>query len=401
MTTNTGREFGVSIKKIVPRYGGLVPAVQESFASARTPSVMRWFNNEPLRERPHIAVLFYDALGDFVIVTPLLRGLKEKYPGCTLDYFSGERTRELEEALPYIDARFSVFGVPDALQELTRFIERRIGEAGPYDLVINCDFHPTLAFVAHMLKPTYVVGRCFGPDLREEVPRAEGKVHQLHEEFWSAPDLLQRYHDVLSSTFIGEIWCRLAFVETDFFRTEVPTRDPERDIPDVLISTGGRRSAKLWSRDYWRQVIDWCTANGVSVGLIGDKPARQSTVYFTGDTESYLLDHTALIDLRGRFSLPQVAGALARAKACISVDNGIMHMAYSVGTPTIALFGASPWWVWTPPVPHLHRILPEQPCSKCYENRFRNAHCLLPVHQCMLSVHPERVIATLQGVLNR
>jgi ADP-heptose:LPS heptosyltransferase len=41
---------------------------------------MEWFNDQPLRPRPHIAVLFYDALGDFVIITPLLRGLKEKYP---------------------------------------------------------------------------------------------------------------------------------------------------------------------------------------------------------------------------------------------------------------------------------------------------------------------------------
>jgi hypothetical protein len=25
---------------------------------------MEWFNDQPLRPRPHIAVLFYDALGD-------------------------------------------------------------------------------------------------------------------------------------------------------------------------------------------------------------------------------------------------------------------------------------------------------------------------------------------------
>ncbi|MFN7017975.1 MAG: glycosyltransferase family 9 protein [Fimbriimonadales bacterium] len=360
---------------------------------------MEWFNDQPLRPRPHIAVLFYDAIGDFVIITPLLRGLKEKYPDCTLDYFSGERTRELEEALPYIDARFSVFGNPNALQELPEFIKQRRATAGEYDLVINCDFHPTMAFVAHMLQPRYVVGRCFGPDLREEVPKPPDKLHRLHEEFWSAPDLLQRYGDILKSTYIGEIWCRLAFVETDFYRTEVPTQPPECDVPEVLISTGGRRSAKLWIRDYWKQVIDWCFARGYRVGLLGDQPQRQSAVYHTGDTESWLLERTPLIDLRGRFSLPQVAGALAQARACVSVDNGIMHIAYSVRTPTIALFGASPWMVWTPPLPHLYLVLPDEPCSKCYENRFRNAGCLLERHQCMLSVRPERVIAQLQEIL--
>ncbi|MEN3001537.1 MAG: glycosyltransferase family 9 protein [Armatimonadota bacterium] len=361
---------------------------------------MEWFNNQPLRERPHIAVLFYDAIGDFVIVTPLLRGLKEKYPGCTLDYFSGERTRELEEALPHIDFRFSIFGNPDAMKQLHLVIRQRREQAGDYDLVINCDFHPTMAFVARLLEPRYVVGRCLSPDWREEVLRPPGKLHQLHEEFWSSPDLLQRYGDTLKSTYIGEIWCRLAFVETDFFRTEVPTRDPGCPIPDILIATGGRRPAKLWSRDYWKQLIDWCTAKGLTVGLIGDQPQRQNAVYHTGDTESWLLERTALIDLRGRFSLPQVAGALQRARACVSVDNGIMHLAYSVGTPTVALFGASPWWVWTPPLPHVHLVLPEEPCPRCYENRFRNAECLLPRHQCMLSVRPERVTEKLSTILH-
>lgn len=361
---------------------------------------MTWFDNQPLREKPHIAVLFYDALGDFVIITPLLRGLKEKYPGCTLDYFSGERTRELEEALPLIDARFSVFGDPHAMQKLPTFIQERTDSAGPYDLVINCDFHPTMAFVARMLEPRYVVGKCVSEDMRGEVPRATGKRHQIHDEFWSAPDFLDRYSDILTSTYIGEIWCRLAFVETDFHRPEVAYQLPERPIPNVLISTGGRRSAKLWCREYWQEVIRWCTANGFTIGLLGDQPDNQAQVYHTGDTESWLLQTTSLQDLRGQFTLPEVAGALKLAHACISVDNGIMHLAYSAGTPTIALFGASPWQVWTPHLPHLYLVLPEEPCSLCLENRFRNADCLLPMHQCMLSVRPQKVVEHLQAILS-
>lgn len=363
--------------------------------------MMEWFDRQPLREKPHIAVLFYDALGDFVIITPLLRGLKETYPECVLDYFSGDRTRELEDRHPYIDERFSVFGPSDAIDRLPAFIAERIQTAGPYDLVINCDFHPTMAFAARLMKPRYVVGRCFSEDLREEVPRAQGKIHHLHDEFWSTPDLLQRYGDVLNSTYIGEIWCRLAGIETDFHQPVVAYEIPSRPIPDVLISTGGRRSAKLWSRGHWAAVLKWCDEQGITVGLLGDKPANQAAVYHTGDTETSLLENSRLIDLRGQFTLPEVAGALKSARACISVDNGIMHLAYSVGVPTIALFGASPWQVWAPQLPHLYLALPEEPCSKCYENRFRNAECLLPVHQCMNSVRPDKVIQQLSAILTR
>lgn len=362
---------------------------------------MEWFDGQPLREKPHLAVLFYDAIGDFVIITPLLRGLRERYPGCTLDYFSGERTRELEEASPLLDCRFSVFGNPEALERLPLFVREREAVAGPYDLAINCDFHPTLAYVTRLLSPHYVVGRCFDLELREEVPRAAGKRHQLHDEFWAAPDLLERYGDVLQTNFIGEIWCRLVGIETDFHRTEVPFRDPPVPIPDILISTGGRRPAKLWSPAYWQQVINWCHEQGLTVGLLGNKPEWQQSVYHTGEAEEWLLTHTALQDLRGQLTLPEVAGALRLAHACITVDNGIMHLAYSVQTPTIALFGATPWQLWTPRVPHLHLVLSTEPCLCGLESRYRNAHCRFPGHPCMESIQPEQVIATLKAALYR
>jgi hypothetical protein len=43
---------------------------------------------------------------------------------------------------------------------------------------------------------------------------------------------------------------------------------------------------------------------------------------------------------------------------------------------------------------------PAAPCGLCEENRFRNDDCLLPVHQCMLSIAPSRVIAELERLLN-
>jgi ADP-heptose:LPS heptosyltransferase len=97
-------------------------------------------------------------------------------------------------------------------------------------------------------------------------------------------------------------------------------------------------------------------------------------------------------DLRGRLTLPEVAGALAQARAFVTVDNGLMHVAAAVGTPTVAIFGASPRRLWAPPVSCVRVLEPSEPCALCEENRFRNADCLLPVHQCLLSVTPDRVM---------
>ena len=361
---------------------------------------MERFTDQPLRPRPHIAVLFYDSIGDFVVVTPLLRGLSEKYPGCVVDYFGGERTRELEQASSLVNSRYSLFGAPGALSELPSYIAGRVAAAGPYDLAINCEAHPAARLASQFLAPRYVVGPAFADDLRGELPYPSSRVDALHSEAWNAADLLDRYGDVLQSQYIAEILCRLARVETNFARTEVPIVDPGEPVPDVLIATGGNRSAKLWPLPYWRQVVDWCTRRGLSVGLLGSVPAQQARFYHSVDAESALLEQTALVDLRGRFSLPAVAGALRQARVCVSIDNGIMHMAAAAGAPTVAIFGGSPWRLWAPRAPQVQVLVPDDPCTRCEENGFRNEACLLPQHLCMLAVTPARVSAAIGQALS-
>src|SRR6202007_2673686 len=87
---------------------------------------MQRFTDQPLGAHPHLAVFGSDKVGNFVLTTPLLRGLKEKYPGATLDFFGGETTSDLESGCPYVDARFSLYGErPEYLGELNAFVAAR------------------------------------------------------------------------------------------------------------------------------------------------------------------------------------------------------------------------------------------------------------------------------------
>jgi ADP-heptose:LPS heptosyltransferase len=360
---------------------------------------MERFVGQPLPARPHVAVVFYDSIGDFVVATPLLRGLTEKYPGCIVDYFGGERTRELEEASPLLAARYSLFGEPGSFARLPDYIAARLAAAGPYDLAINCEAHPAACLSVALLDPLYVVGPAFAPDLRGDLPHPDTRVDALHREVWNDVSLLERYGDVLETQYIGEILAKLARVETDYQRTEVPYAEPPGPVPDVLIAPGANRSAKTWPRAYWQEVLDWCAARHLSVGLLGAPPPSQARYYHTLGDEELLLQNSPLIDLRGHYTLPQVAGALRRARACLTIDNGIMHLAAAMGTPTVAIFAGSPWRLWAPRVGNVHRLLPDEPCLRCEENRFRNEACLLPEQVCALSIRPPRVIAALERAL--
>jgi heptosyltransferase-3 len=349
---------------------------------------------EDLGPAPHVAVLFCDHIGDFVVATPLMRGLRERFPDLTLDYFGGEGTREIEEASPLVDARYSLFGNPRALQDLPRFLEERRAAAGPYALAVNLEAEPRAQQATELLHPHYLVEVHGAPGA--ENPPPERGIDRLRHEIWNRPDLLEDYPE-LDSQFIGEILCRLARVETDYTRVEVPSEPPPFSTPRILLSTGASRGARLWPRDHWIDLAEWLQSMGHEAGLLGAPLGKQDR-YHAARADAALVTR-GVLDLRGALTLPELAGALARARAFVTIDNGLMHIANAVETPTIALFGASPRRIWAAPRPTLTILDPAEPCGLCEENRFRNADCLLPIHQCMTSVRPQRVIEELKRLL--
>ena len=141
---------------------------------------------------------------------------------------------------------------------------------------------------------------------------------------------------------------------------------------------------RVWPFTSWKQVVDALDARGLSVGLVGSPPAAQREAYNAGDGEEGLLRKTALIDLRGRTSLIELAGACQLAKAVISVDAGPLHIAAAVNTPTLAVVGndatgvgASPIRLWLPRSPNLQRTISENTCVECAQRRFRNDDCVV------------------------
>ncbi|MPZ13271.1 MAG: glycosyltransferase family 9 protein [Chloroflexi bacterium] len=353
---------------------------------------------QDLGARPHVALLFCDQPGAFIVATSLMRGLRDRFPGLTLDYFGGERTRELEDASRLVDARYSLFGPSDALETLPAFLAERRSAAGPYALAINLESDARAARACGLTRPRFVAGAYIKPASDVKVmPPNEGIDRLWHEPRWNRADLRADFPE-LTSQYIGEIFCRLARVPADFGRTETPTAPPPWPTPPVLISSGGRRSAKLWPAPHWRTLVRWLAGTGHEVGLLGAAPSAQGNVYHADDVDGQLIAG-GVVDLRGTLTLPQVAGALERAHAFVTVDNGLMHLAAAVHTQTVALFGASPRRLWAPPAPSVRILEPSAPCSRCEENRFRNEGCLLPVHQCMISIEPGRVIREVEQVL--
>jgi ADP-heptose:LPS heptosyltransferase len=366
------------------------------------------YGGESLGEAPRIVVLGSCKLGNYVKSTPLLRGLKQRWPAATVEFLGSGVTADFESHCPWIDWRISWDDpAPEAGLALQQALADRLAEVGPVDLAINLDgFNPLTQTLTTWLRPRYVAGGALTANLRRELPWGELPQQRfLADPDWDSPAFLERYAGAFHSNYIAELFCRLAFIDTDFEAIELPAADPGFDVPEVLIHCTTARAAKIWPFAHWRQVVEACTSRGIRVGLVGSPPAAQRAEYHADEGEDALLAATELIDLRGRTSLMQLAGACRQAAAVVSVDAGPMHIAAAVGTPTLAVVGndaagvgASPIRLWLPRVAVLQRTESSASCSACADNRYRNDGCLVEGHPCMAGVGPEQVIDWLARV---
>ena len=104
------------------------------------------------------------------------------------------------------------------------------------------------------------------------------------------------------------------------------------------------------------------------------------------------------IDLSGRTSLDQALAVIAHAKAMVSNDSGLMHVAAAFGVPQVAVFGSSSP-LHTPPLSPQATVLwlkndaayqPPLDCAPCFARE-----CPLGHTRCLKDILPERVAALL------
>ncbi|MEM8676713.1 MAG: glycosyltransferase family 9 protein [Cyanobacteria bacterium P01_G01_bin.67] len=371
---------------------------------------MKLFQNQTLKNNPHIAIFSSRKVGNFVVITPLLRGLKEKYHNCTIDFFGSEITKDFEVHCPYIDWRFSLYtDRTDFLESIVKQIGIRRQLHGTYDLAINCDEFSELNLVMiTAIRPSYIAGTALSRDFSQRFTDSSNPIQKmLSDRNWNSLDFVRKYQTVINSNYISEIFCRIAYVETDFYKLELPSKPPNFIVPDILIHLTATRPAKMWFIEYWQQVVEWCEEQGLKVGLIGSTPITQHNLYHSNGEEDYLLQTTSAIDLRGKTSLLELAGAFRQAKACISVDTGPLHIAAAVGCFTLGIFGndedgdgASPIRLWAPRQSHVKIPASNHKCTLCQKNRYKNQLCLLENHPCMNHLKPETVINYLSILIS-
>jgi len=289
-----------------------------------------------------ILVIKFLGMGSVLLSTPVLQRLRETCPDAKVTFLTLDPNAELVRRLSCVDEVLSVpktslprllFAVPRLLLELRR---RR------FDVALDLEFYSRLSALiawgsgARQRIGFFVRGRWRGSVLTDTVyfnptlPFGEAVVALLRPlglEDGVAADLIA---PTVPSDEAEASWARLQTLG-------VPA---DGAVVVVNVNASDLCDERRWPEDRFAELVTRFEEEIASVGrlvFIGGPgetgPVRRVLEQVGEDARPLCLD------LAGRTTLAELTVLLGRASLLITNDSGPLHLAASLGTPTISLFG--------------------------------------------------------------
>jgi heptosyltransferase-2 len=332
---------------------------------------------------PDVLVVRFSAIGDILLITPLLRAIRARYPGARIAVLTKEQYVPLLSHNPHLSEVLSV-----APAEGIRAIARRIRGVRYTHLL---DLHGNLRSRAlRRLAP--------GP-WRSYAKRwlERATLITVKRDIYGAPiPIAERYFEAAAELdvhpdgqppdfFIGE-------QADEYAAGRLSALGLGQDRPIVAMAPGAAHATKRWPAEYWVDLIRRITPTGADVAVLGG-PDDAELARRISDLAGANVGSVA-----GALGLQETGAVIRRAELLVSGDTGVMHMATGVGTPVVALFGPTVRQFGFFPYQRNAGVVElDLPCRPC--SAHGSARCPLGHHRCMRQMLPDLVFAQLAKAL--
>jgi heptosyltransferase-2 len=326
---------------------------------------------------PSVLAVRFSSIGDVLLITPLLRAIRRRHPDARITVLTKSAHAPLVEDNPNVDEVIAL-APGDSLAPLAA----RIRSAGYSHLL---DLHDNLrSRVLRALAP--------GPWHGYPKYRAARAllIHGKRNRYPAHRPVAERYFAAARGLDVrpdGEPpdFClgRNAVDEAAAWLDQAGLGGAR---PLVAVAPGAAHATKRWPVEHWRVLMDRIVAAGMDVVVVGgqaDGGIAEEVAAGRGERPGRAA---------GLFGLQTTGALLRRAKALVSGDTGVMHMATGVGTPVVALFGptveAFGFFPYTRRAEVVQLDLACRPCSS-----HGGPRCPLGHHHCLTLVAPDAVYA--------
>ena len=326
-------------------------------------------------------------VGDMVMAQSLFRFLKQEHPDAELHVLAPDWTRALLSRMPEISEAISmpIGHGPLALRERYRIGKSLRKESYAQAIVLPNSFKSALIpFFAKIPKRTgWIREARFG--VINDWRILDKEKYPLMIERFIALGLPK--NQALKKPYPTPHFA----ISEDSLKRAMEKFEITQDKPIIALCAGAEFGpSKRWPQEYFADVAKQKLAAGYQVFLFGSK------------NDLPICDHIqkacndACVNLCGKTSLAEAIDLLSIAKAAVSNDSGLMHIAAAQNMPVVAVYGStSP--DFTPPLGEKAEIVKlNLECQPCFKRE-----CPLGHWKCMKDLTPNIVLKALDELLEK
>ncbi|MCB1648956.1 MAG: lipopolysaccharide heptosyltransferase II [Gammaproteobacteria bacterium] len=163
--------------------------------------------------------------------------------------------------------------------------------------------------------------------------------------------------------------------------------------PVLVICPGAEfGDAKQWPAQHYAALVADRIAAGWQVWIMGSAKDSAVAGQIQQSLAAELLAHCH--DLTGRTSLAQAIDLMSLARAVVSNDSGLMHVAAALGRPIVALYGSTSADFTPPLADQVQLLATDIDCRPCFKRT-----CPLGHKRCLVDLTPRLALDALERVL--
>ena len=321
-------------------------------------------------KRKSILVIKFGAIGDVILIVPSLRLLRNNFPDAHISVLIGQESKNILKNCPYVDElilydkKSRDKGLKGMLK-ISRLLRRK-----NFDMSIDFQNNRT----SHAISWLGAISQRFGYGngkfsffVNKKIKYLKIRATPLDEQFRI---LKSAGLDTTGASRYLETWPSkedFSYIERFLKNAWV---SPSQVLVGMNIGSSPRWETKRWPLKKFAKLSDMLAEKDIRVVLTGSADATSATRDFMN------ISGTKPVNAVGRTSIGQLGALIKRCRIFITGDSAPLHIASSVGTDFIALFGP------TDPLRHFEPnekgivIRKDIKCSPCYKSKCKKNRCM-------------------------
>ncbi|MDF9832499.1 heptosyltransferase I [Ereboglobus sp. PH5-5] len=293
-------------------------------------------NTRPDAAPGSVCIVRLSALGDVVMVAPLIKMIRREWPSTSITWIIGKAAHPAVASLERLGVEFVVIEKPRGIGDYLALRRQMKGRC--FDALFCLQASWRANFIYPCIRARRKIGHGKGSRdmhslfVRESVPEPSEPSHIADRFLQFAGALGGNLNDADTKGSWGlepppdaVVWAQAALPAGRWLAVSPCSSKAERD----------------WPAESYAEVVNatW-RAHGLPAVLLGGPSARDRAM--ADAIREKLSPETRVLDLTGQTTVPQLLAALSRCAALLAPDTGAVHIARAFARPVVGLYAVAP-----------------------------------------------------------